>query len=150
MTAGNSSGVNDGAAAMLVASEPAVERYGLTPLARVTSMVAVGVPPRVMGIGPAPGTRKLLARTGWTIADVDVLEVNEAFAARCRDHVHRCRAGHRGPAGGAVSPTDDGNAPQSGENTCPDCAGTGRRDGDVCPTCTSSPACGQDVGMDGA
>ena len=107
VTAGNSSGVNDGAAAMLVASERAVERYGLTPLARVTSMVAVGVPPRVMGIGPAPATRKLLARTGSTMADVDVLEVNEAFAAQAlavlRDLGLPDDAEHVNPNGGAIA-----------------------------------------------
>jgi acetyl-CoA acyltransferase len=82
VTAGNSSGVNDGAAALLVASEQAVERYGLTPLARVSAAAAAGVPPRVMGIGPEPATRRLLNRAGLQIGDVDVLEVNEAFAAQ--------------------------------------------------------------------
>jgi acetyl-CoA acyltransferase len=107
VTAGNSSGVNDGAAAMLVASERAVERYGLTPLARVTAMVAVGVPPRVMGIGPAPATRKLLARTGLTIADVDVLELNEAFAAQALAVLRELGlpddAEHVNPNGGAIA-----------------------------------------------
>jgi 3-oxoadipyl-CoA thiolase len=82
VTAGNSSGVNDGAAALLVASERAVERYDLTPLARVTSGVAVGVPPRVMGIGPEPATRKLLQRNGLEITDIDLVELNEAFASQ--------------------------------------------------------------------
>jgi 3-oxoadipyl-CoA thiolase len=82
VTAGNASGVNDGAAAVLVASEGAVARYGLTPLARVTSGAVAGVPPRVMGIGPAPATRKLLDRTGLTVGDVDVVELNEAFASQ--------------------------------------------------------------------
>ena len=82
VTAGNSSGVNDGAAALLVASERAVQRYGLTPLARVSGVAAAGVPPRVMGIGPEPATRRLLARAGLEVGDVDVLELNEAFAAQ--------------------------------------------------------------------
>jgi len=82
VTAGNSSGINDGAAALLVASERAVERYGLTPLVRVSSMVASGVEPRVMGIGPVPATRRLLDRAGLTLGEVDLLELNEAFAAQ--------------------------------------------------------------------
>ena len=82
VTAGNASGVNDGAAAILVASEAAVERYGLTPMARVTGMAVAGVPPRIMGIGPAPASRKLLERLGLSLGDVDVIELNEAFAAQ--------------------------------------------------------------------
>jgi acetyl-CoA C-acetyltransferase len=82
VTAGNASGVNDGAAAVLVASEGAVARYGLAPLARISSGAVAGVPPRVMGIGPAPATRKLLDRTGLTIDDIDVVELNEAFASQ--------------------------------------------------------------------
>ena len=82
VTAGNSSGINDGAVALLVASERAVARYGLQPVARIGAGVVVGVPPRVMGIGPAPATRKLLDRTGLTIGDIDVLELNEAFASQ--------------------------------------------------------------------
>ena len=82
VTAGNSSGVNDGAAAVLVASERAVARYGLTPLARISSGAVAGVPPRVMGIGPAPATRKLLDRAGLTIGDIDLVELNEAFASQ--------------------------------------------------------------------
>ena len=82
VTAGNASGVNDGAAAMIVASESAVERYGLTPRARVVGAGVAGVEPRVMGIGPAPATRKLLERLGLGIADLDIVELNEAFAAQ--------------------------------------------------------------------
>ncbi|WP_042690285.1 3-oxoadipyl-CoA thiolase [Azospirillum sp. B506] len=82
VTAGNASGVNDGAAAVIVASADAVKRYGLTPRARVVGTAVAGVAPRVMGIGPAPATQKLLARLGLTIADVDVIELNEAFAAQ--------------------------------------------------------------------
>ncbi len=82
VTAGNASGVNDGAAALLIASEAAVKRYGLTPLARVGAMATAGVPPRVMGIGPAPASQKLLERTGTALTDIDVIELNEAFAAQ--------------------------------------------------------------------
>jgi len=82
VTAGNSSGINDGAAALLLASEAAANRHGLTPRARVIAGTVVGVAPRVMGIGPAPATRKLLAQTGVTLAQLDVIELNEAFAAQ--------------------------------------------------------------------
>jgi acetyl-CoA C-acetyltransferase len=82
VTAGNASGVNDGAAAVLVASERAVARYGLAPLARISSGAVAGVPPRVMGVGPAPATSKLLGRAGLTIGDVDLVELNEAFASQ--------------------------------------------------------------------
>jgi 3-oxoadipyl-CoA thiolase len=82
VTAGNASGVNDGAAALLVASEAAVKEHGLTPFARVTGMASAGVSPRVMGIGPVPSTRKLMERLGLKISDFDVIELNEAFAAQ--------------------------------------------------------------------
>jgi 3-oxoadipyl-CoA thiolase len=82
VTAGNASGVNDGAAAMLIASDAAVKRHGLTPIARVTGMAAAGVPPRVMGIGPVPSTQKLMARLNLKIGDFDVIELNEAFASQ--------------------------------------------------------------------
>ena len=82
VTAGNASGVNDGAVALLVASEAAVELYGLTPMARVVSAVSVGVPPRTMGMGPEPATCALLDRTGLTLADIDLIELNEAFASQ--------------------------------------------------------------------
>ena len=107
VTAGNSSGVNDGAAAVLVASERAVERYGLTPLARVSAMTATGVPPRIMGIGPAPATQKLLARTGLGLGDVDVLELNEAFASQSLAVLRQLGlpddAEHVNPNGGAIA-----------------------------------------------
>jgi acetyl-CoA acetyltransferase family protein len=74
--------VNDGAAALLLASEKAAGRFGLTPQARVLGMAVAGVPPRIMGIGPAPATKKLLARHGLAIGQVDVIELNEAFAAQ--------------------------------------------------------------------
>lgn len=82
VTAGNASGVNDGAVALIVASEDAVKRHGLTPRARITGYAAAGVPPRVMGIGPVPAVRKLLAKTGLSIGDFDTVELNEAFAAQ--------------------------------------------------------------------
>jgi acetyl-CoA acyltransferase len=82
VTAGNSSGINDGAAALLVASEAAAKRHGLTPRARVVGGAVAGVAPRVMGRGPVPATQRLLARTGVKLSQVDVLELNEAFAAQ--------------------------------------------------------------------
>jgi 3-oxoadipyl-CoA thiolase len=82
VTAGNASGVNDGAAAIIVASEEAVKRNGLTPRARVLGAAVAGVPPRIMGIGPAPASEKLMKRLGLKIGDFDVIELNEAFAAQ--------------------------------------------------------------------
>ncbi len=82
VTAGNASGVNDGAAALILASEEGVKRHGLTPIARVLGGATAGVPPRIMGIGPAPASQKLLDRLGLTQADFDVIELNEAFAAQ--------------------------------------------------------------------
>jgi 3-oxoadipyl-CoA thiolase len=82
ITAGNASGVNDGAAAMIVASEAAVKAHGLTPRARILGMASAAVPPRIMGIGPVPSTRKLMARLGHKISDYDVIELNEAFASQ--------------------------------------------------------------------
>jgi acetyl-CoA C-acetyltransferase len=82
VTAGNASGLNDGAAAMIVASEAASKAHGLSPRARILAMASAGVAPRVMGIGPVEAARRLFARTGLTIADMDVIELNEAFAAQ--------------------------------------------------------------------
>jgi acetyl-CoA C-acetyltransferase len=82
VTAGNASGINDGAAALLLASEAAVERYGFEPLARVSGAASAGVAPRVMGIGPVPATQRLLARAGLEVGDIDLLELNEAFASQ--------------------------------------------------------------------
>ncbi len=82
VTAGNASGVNDGAAAMIVASEAALKRHGLTPRARILGMASAGVAPRVMGIGPVPATQKLLARIGLGMDDIDAIELNEAFASQ--------------------------------------------------------------------
>ena len=82
VTAGNASGVNDGACALLIANEAAAKQNGLTPRARIVGMATVGVPPRIMGIGPAPATQKVLALTGLSLAQMDVIELNEAFAAQ--------------------------------------------------------------------
>jgi 3-oxoadipyl-CoA thiolase len=82
VTAGNASGINDGAAVLLVASEPMARRFGLTPRGRIVGMTTSGVAPRLMGIGPAPAIEKLMARTGLGLADIDVIELNEAFAAQ--------------------------------------------------------------------
>jgi len=82
VTAGNSSGINDGAAAMLLASESAVNQYGLKPMARIISMAVAGVDPAIMGIGPVPATQKALKRAGLTINDIDLVELNEAFASQ--------------------------------------------------------------------
>ena len=107
VTAGNASGVNDGACALLLASEAAAAKHGLTPRARVVGMATAGVPPRVMGIGPAPATRKVLALTGLTLAQMDVIELNEAFAAQAlavtRDHGLPDDAAHVNPNGGAIA-----------------------------------------------
>jgi 3-oxoadipyl-CoA thiolase len=82
VTAGNASGINDGAAALVLASPEAAEKHGLTPRARVLGMASAGVAPRVMGIGPIPAVRKLLERTGLTIGAIDAIELNEAFASQ--------------------------------------------------------------------
>ena len=82
VTAGNASGVNDGAGALIIASEAAARKHGLTPRARVVAMATAGVPPRIMGMGPEPATRKLLERAGVKLADIDLIELNEAFAAQ--------------------------------------------------------------------
>jgi 3-oxoadipyl-CoA thiolase len=107
VTAGNASGVNDGAAALLLASEAAAARHGLTPIARVHAMATAGVAPRIMGIGPAPSTRKLLAKTGLSIGQIDVIELNEAFAAQglavLRELGLPDDAAHVNPNGGAIA-----------------------------------------------
>ena len=82
VTAGNASGVNDGACALILASEAAARRHGLRPRARVLGMASAGVEPRIMGIGPAPATQRLLARLGLTLDQIDVIELNEAFASQ--------------------------------------------------------------------
>jgi 3-oxoadipyl-CoA thiolase len=107
VTAGNASGVNDGACALLLASEAAVKAHGLEPKARVLGMATAGVLPRIMGIGPAPAMRKVLAKTGLKLADIDVIELNEAFAAQVlavlREHRISDHAVHVNPNGGAIA-----------------------------------------------
>jgi acetyl-CoA acetyltransferase family protein len=107
VTAGNASGVNDGAAALLIASERAVLRLGLTPLARVLGGATAGVPPRIMGMGPAPATRKLLRGLGRDVSDFDVIELNEAFAAQALAVLRELGlpddAEHVNPNGGAIA-----------------------------------------------
>jgi 3-oxoadipyl-CoA thiolase len=107
VTAGNASGVNDGAVATLIASARAVEKYGLKPIARIRGAATAGVPPRIMGIGPAPASEKLLARHGLKIGDVDVVELNEAFAAQGLAVTRRLGlpddAAHVNPNGGAIA-----------------------------------------------
>ncbi|MCA8867096.1 MAG: 3-oxoadipyl-CoA thiolase [Rhodobacteraceae bacterium] len=107
VTAGNASGVNDGAAAMIIASGAAVEKYGLTPKARITGMAVAGVPPRIMGIGPAPASKLLMERLGLKIGDIDLIELNEAFAAQglavMRELGLADDASHVNPNGGAIA-----------------------------------------------
>jgi 3-oxoadipyl-CoA thiolase len=106
-TAGNASGVNDGAAALILASAAAVERHGLTPRARVLGFGSAGVSPRVMGIGPAPATRKLLERLGLKVSDIDLVELNEAFASQALATLRQLGiaddAEHVNPNGGAIA-----------------------------------------------
>lgn len=107
VTAGNASGINDGACALVVASAEAADRHGLRPRARVVGMATAGVPPRVMGMGPVPATKKLLARLGLGIADMDVIEVNEAFASQSLAVLRELGlpedAEHVNPNGGAIA-----------------------------------------------
>jgi 3-oxoadipyl-CoA thiolase len=107
VTAGNASGVNDGAAAIIVASKNAVEKHGLTPRARYLGAAVAGVPPRIMGMGPAPASEKLMDRLGLTIGDFDVIELNEAFAAQAIPVLKRLGlstdAEHVNPNGGAIA-----------------------------------------------
>lgn len=107
VTAGNASGVNDGAAAMIVASEQAANRHGFTPRARILGMASAGVPPRIMGIGPVPATRKLMERLKLRIGDFDVIELNEAFAAQSLACLRQLGladdAEHVNPHGGAIA-----------------------------------------------
>jgi 3-oxoadipyl-CoA thiolase len=107
VTAGNASGVNDGACALLLASEAAARKHGLTPRARILGMATAGVPPRIMGIGPAPATRKLLGRLGLKLEQMDVIELNEAFAAQAlavtRDLGLPDDAAQVNPNGGAIA-----------------------------------------------
>ena len=107
VTAGNASGVNDGACALLLASDAAVKQFGLQPRARIVAAAVAGVAPRIMGFGPAPAMRKVLARSGLNLADIDVIELNEAFASQAlavlRDHGIPDDAAHVNPNGGAIA-----------------------------------------------
>ena len=107
VTAGNASGVNDGAVALLLASERAAEKYGLQPIAKLLGVATAGVPPRIMGIGPAPATQKLLERHKLKIADIDVIELNEAFGAQALAVTRQLGlpddAQHVNPNGGAIA-----------------------------------------------
>ena len=107
VTAGNASGVNDGACALIIASKAAASKYGLTPLARIVATTAVGVAPRIMGFAPAPATRKILDKTGLKLSQMDVIELNEAFAAQAlavtRDLGLADDAAHVNPNGGAIA-----------------------------------------------
>jgi 3-oxoadipyl-CoA thiolase len=107
VTAGNASGVNDGACALIVASEAAAQRHGLKPRARVLGAAVAGVPPRIMGMGPAPASEKLMARLGLAIRDFDVVELNEAFASQALAVLRRLGlpddAAHVNPNGGAIA-----------------------------------------------
>ncbi len=107
VTAGNSSGVNDGAAALILANGDAAKRHGLTPRARICGMASAGVVPRIMGIGPVPATEKLLGRLGWGLGSVDLVELNEAFAAQSlavlRGLGFSDDADHVNPPGGAIA-----------------------------------------------
>jgi 3-oxoadipyl-CoA thiolase len=107
VTAGNASGVNDGAAALIVASEAAVKAHGLTPRARILGMASAAVPPRIMGIGPVPSTQKLMARLGHKIGDYDLIEINEAFASQSLACLRQLGlpddAEHVNPHGGAIA-----------------------------------------------
>jgi 3-oxoadipyl-CoA thiolase len=107
VTAGNASGINDGACALLIASEAAAASHGLVPKARLAAMAVAGVAPRIMGMGPAPASRKLLARTGVAVGELDVIELNEAFASQAiavlRDLGLPDDAAHVNPNGGAIA-----------------------------------------------
>src|SRR5262249_47049375 len=107
ITAGNASGINDGACALLLASENGVKRHGLPPKARVLTAAAAGVAPRIMGMGPAPATRKVMARAGLSLAQMDTIELNEAFASQAlavlRDLGIPDDAPHVNPNGGAIA-----------------------------------------------
>jgi acetyl-CoA acetyltransferase family protein len=107
VTAGNASGVNDGACALLLASKQGIEQHGLTPRARIVAVAAAGVAPRIMGFGPAPAIRKVLAKANLSLAQMDVIELNEAFAAQAlavlRDLGLPDDAPHVNPNGGAIA-----------------------------------------------
>ncbi|HVI89340.1 MAG TPA: acetyl-CoA C-acyltransferase, partial [Dongiaceae bacterium] len=107
VTAGNASGINDGAAALVLASELAVQKYGLAPRARVVATATAGVEPRIMGMGPVPAVRKLLAKTGMSLGQIDLIELNEAFASQALAVLRQLGlpddAEHVNPHGGAIA-----------------------------------------------
>ncbi len=107
VTAGNAAGINDGACALIIASKAAVAKFGLTPVARIVATTAVGIAPRIMGFAPAPATRKILDKTGMKLSQMDVIELNEAFAAQAvavtRDLGLADDAAHVNPNGGAIA-----------------------------------------------
>jgi hypothetical protein len=107
VTAGNASGINDGSCALLLASEAAAKKYNLTPRARVLGTAVAGVAPRIMGFAPSPATRKILAKTGLSLSQIEVIELNEAFAAQAlavtRDLGLPDDAEHVNPNGGAIA-----------------------------------------------
>jgi acetyl-CoA acyltransferase len=107
VTAGNASGINDGACALIAASESAARKHGLTPRARIVAAAAAGVAPRIMGMGPAPATKKVLAKANLTLAEMNVIELNEAFASQAlavlRDLGVPDDAPHVNPNGGAIA-----------------------------------------------
>jgi acetyl-CoA acyltransferase len=107
ITAGNASGINDGACALLLASEAGLKRHGLTPRARVVAAAAAGVAPRIMGMGPVPATRKALAKAGLSLSQMDIVELNEAFASQAlavlRELGIQDDAPHVNPNGGAIA-----------------------------------------------
>jgi acetyl-CoA acyltransferase len=107
VTAGNASGLNDGACALLLASEAAVKKHGLTPKARIIAAATAGVAPRIMGMGPAPATKKVLGKIGLSIAQMDVIELNEAFASQALAVLRELKvpddAPHVNPNGGAIA-----------------------------------------------
>jgi acetyl-CoA C-acetyltransferase len=149
VTAGNSSGINDGAAALLLASAAAAARQGLMPLARVVGYAAAGVEPRVMGIGPVPAVARVLARTGLTLGQMDLIELNEAFAAQAlavlRDLGLPDDAGHVNPNGGAIAMGHPLGA--SGARLAVTAAHELRRRGGRYALCTMCVGVGQGVAM---
>ena len=130
MTAGNASGVNDGAAAVIVASAGAVERFRLTPLARIAGMATAGVAPRIMGIGPVAATGRLLARLGRGIEDFGVIELNEAFAAQALACLRQLGvsddAEHVNPNGGALTAAIEMGRSDAALGLCTMCIGVGQ------------------------
>jgi len=149
VTAGNASGVNDGACALLIASESAAAKYGLTPLARVVGSASAGVLPRIMGIGPVPAANKVLAQTGLRLSAMDVIELNEAFAAQSlavlRDLGLPDDAEHVNPNGGAIAIGHPLGA--SGARLITTAAYELRRNGGRYALCTMCIGVGQGIAM---